>query len=135
MKSLLKIFGVFANLLGLAAGVWVTLTTALHLDFYSIFFIPGMSSAESLYFNMIMFVAGLSALMFIIPMLLETKAKDVEFPTMLGLLPLIIGAVNIIFAFSLDTAREKVIVILSSVIYFFLICTMIYNAAKLFKIK
>ena len=94
-----------------------------------------MSSAESLYFNMIMFVIGLSALMFIIPMLLETKAKDVEFPTMLGLLPLIIGAVNIIFAFSLDTAREKVIVILSSVIYFFLICTMIYNAAKLFKIK
>jgi hypothetical protein len=134
MNTAVKIFGVFASLLGLAAGVWVTLTTALHLDFYSIFFIPGMSSAESLYFNMIMFVLGVAALMFVIPMLLDKKPESVEFPTIFALIPLVISAINIIFAFSLDTAREKIIVILSAVIYFFLVCTIIYNGAKLFSV-
>ena len=135
MKSVFKIVGVVSNLLCLAAGIWVTLTTLLKLDFYSIFFIPGMSSAESLYFNMVLFVLGVAALMFVLPMLLDEKPDNVEFPTMFGLLPLVIGVINIISAFSLDTPREKILVIVSMILYIFLFGTTIYNGAKLFQIK
>lgn len=135
MKIALRIIAAIANLLWLAAGLWVTATTLFKLDFYSVFFIQGMSSAESLYFNMIMFVVGVAALMFVIPMLLDEKSDGVEFPTICALLPLIIGVINIVSAFSLSTVREKAIVIISAVIYFFLSSTIIYNGAKLFQIK
>lgn len=135
MKVLVRIISVFSNLLCLAAGIAATATTIFKLDFYSVFFIPGMSSAESLYFNMVMFVLGVAALMFVIPIFIDEKPDDVEFPTIYGILPLILGAVNIIFAFSLTTPREKVIVILSSVLYVLLTGTTIYNGAKLFQIK
>ena len=135
MKIALRIIAVLSNLIAIAAGAWATATTLLNLDFYSIFFIPGMSSAESLYFNMIMFVIGLSALMFVIPMLLDEKPESVEFPTIYGIIPLVIGIVNIILAFSLATPREKIIVILASVLYILLSGTIIYNGAKLFEIN
>ena len=135
MKMVVKIISVISNLLCLAAGIWVTATTLFKLDFYSIFFIPGMSSAESLYFNMIMFVLGVAALMFVIPLLLDEKAESVEFPTFLGIIPLVIGVINIITAFSLATLREKLVVIASAVLFILLSETVIYNGAKLFKTK
>ena len=92
-----------------------------------------MSSAESLYFNMIMFVLGIAALMFVLLILQDEKPEGVEFPTMYGLIPLAIGAVNIVCAFSLDTPREKIIVILSMLLYILLFGTTIYNGAKLFQ--
>ena len=134
MKIVLRIIAVISNLLGIFAGLWATATTLFKLDFYSVFFIQGMTSAESLYFNMIMFVLGLAALMFVIPMLLDEKV-DVEFPTIIAFIPLVIGVINIVSAFSLTTVREKVLVIVFSVLYVFLSATLIYNGAKLFQIK
>lgn len=135
MKTIFKTISVFANILFLIAGIWVTLVTLLKLDFYSIFFIQGMTSAESLYFNMIMFVIGIAALMFVLPSLLEEKAQDVEFPTIFALLPLSIGIINIICAFSLSLTREKIVVIAASVLYIVLFGTTIYNGAKIFQSK
>jgi len=65
-------------------------------------------------------------------MLLETKT-DVEFPTVLAFIPLVIGVINIVSAFSLTTAREKTLVIIFSVLYIFLSGTLIYNGAKLWQ--
>ena len=132
MKIALRIIAVVSNLLGILAGLWATATTLFKLDFYSVFFIQGMTSAESLYFNTVMFVLGVAALMFVIPMLLETKT-DVEFPTVLAFIPLVIGVINIVSAFSLTTAREKTLVIIFSVLYIFLSGTLIYNGAKLWQ--
>jgi len=134
MRFAIRITAVLSNLLAIAAGAWATATTLFDLDFYSVFFIPGMSSAESLYFNMIMFVLGVAGLMFVIPMLLDKKPESVEFPTICGLIPLVIGVINIIAAFSLATVREKIIVILSAVLYILLSGTIIYNGAKLFSV-
>ena len=133
MKIALKITAVISNLLGIAAGIMVCLTMLLGLDFYSVLFIPGMTTAESLFFNMIMFVLGLSALMFILTALSEEKKSDVEFPTFFAIIPLAISVVFIIKAFSLSTSREKIIVILSAVIYFLLSSTLLYNGAKIFQ--
>ena len=133
MKIALKITAVTSNLLGIAAGIMVCLTMLLGLDFYSVLFIPGMTTAESLFFNMIMFVLGLSALMFILTALSEEKKSDVEFPTFFAIIPLAISVVFIIKAFSLSTTREKIIVILSAVIYFLLSSTLLYNGAKTFQ--
>jgi len=133
MKIALKITAVTSNLLGIAAGIMVCLTMLLGLDFYSVLFIPGMTTAESLFFNMIMFVLGLSALMFILTALSEEKKSDVEFPTFFAIIPLAISVVFIIKAFSLSTSREKIIVILSAVIYFLLSSTLLYNGAKIFQ--
>ena len=135
MKIGLKISGIIANLLCFVAGGWVCAAMLLKLDSYFVFFIPGMSSAEAIYFNMIMFVLGVAGLMFVIPNLSEIKAETVEFPTLYAIIPLIISVVSIINAFSLETPREKIIVILSAIIYFFLSSTIIYNTSKIFQAK
>ena len=134
MKTAFKIISVFANLLSLAAGAWVTITMLLDLDFYSIFYIEGMSSAESLYFNLIMFIIGIALLMFILPMFSDEKPKEVEFPTIYGIIPLIIGLISVYFAFnsSTSTIREKIIIIASAVLYVLLSEVIIYNSAKIF---
>ena len=135
MKTFLKIIGVISNILCFAAGIWVSVTMLFELDFCSVLFIPGMSSAESLYFNMIMFVVGVAALMFVVPALSEEKAQSVEFPTMLAIIPLIISVIGIITSFTLWETREKIIVILSSILYFLLSGTIIYNGAKIFQMN
>ena len=135
MKNLYKAAGVITNLLCLAAGIWTSVVMLFDMKFYPVIFIPGMSTAESLYFNLIMFVLGIAALMFVLPMLYDEKIDDVEFPTIYGILPLVIGIIGIVTSFGLTTAREKTIVILSSVLYVLLTGTVIYNGAKVFKIK
>ena len=135
MKNALKTTAVVFNVLCLVAGVWASVVMLFKLKFYPVLFIEGMSVAESLYFNMIMFVLGLAAIMFVVPMLLEIKVDEVEFPTVWAIFPLVIGIIGIIAAFGLSEPREKIIVIVSSVIYFFLSGTLIYNAAKIFQCR
>ena len=135
MIKAFKAFSVFFNVLSVAAGIWTSVVMLFELKFYPVLFIPGMSTAESLYFNMIMFVLGLAAIMFILPAFSENKAETVEFPTVWAIVPLVIGVIGIVSAFSLSTPREKIIVILSSVLYFLLSGTMIYNGAKIFQMK
>ncbi|MBQ9531528.1 MAG: hypothetical protein IJR70_05610 [Eubacterium sp.] len=135
MKIALKTAGVIMNLLCIVAGIWTSAVTLFELKFYPILFIPGMSTAESLYFNLIMFVLGIAALMFIIPVFSDKKPEEVVFPTIHAILPAIIGIIGIISAFSLTTTREKIIVILSSILYFLLSGTVIYNGAKIFQIN
>ncbi|MBR3738417.1 MAG: hypothetical protein IKN26_06735 [Eubacterium sp.] len=135
MKNALKAAAVIANLLCIVAGGWVCATLLFKLDFYSVVFIPGMSSAEALFFNMIMFVLGLAGLMFVIPSLAELKPDSVEFPTFYAIIPLILSVIFIINAFSLSAPREKIMVVISSVLYFLLSSTVIYNSAKIFQSK
>ena len=132
MKTFLKIIGVISNILCFAAGIWASVTMLFELDFYSVLFIPSMSSAESLYFNLIMFIIGIALLMFILPMFSDEKPKEVEFPTIYGIIPLIIGLISVYFAFNSSTIREKIIIIASAVLYVLLSGVIIYNSAKIF---
>ncbi|MBR4242187.1 MAG: hypothetical protein IKR97_08190 [Eubacterium sp.] len=135
MKNALKAAAVIANLLCIVAGGWVCATLLFKLDSYFVFFIPGMTSAEALFFNMIMFVLGLAGLMFVIPMLADIKLSQVEFPTIWAILPLVIGIISVVSAFGLTETREKIMVVISSVLYFLLSLTLIYNGAKIFQSK
>ena len=133
MKNAFKTAGIIANLLCLISGGWVCAAMIFKLDSYFVFFVPGMSSAEAIYINMLMFILGLAGLMFVIPNLSDLKTESVEFPTIYAIFPLIISAISIINAFSLETPREKTIVIISAVLYFLLSCTLIYNTSKIFQ--
>ena len=133
MKIGLKIAGIIANLLCFIAGGWVCAAMLFKLDSYFVFFVPWMSSAEAIYINMIMFVLGLAGLMFVLPVLTEIKAEAVEFPTFWAIIPLVVSVISIINSFTLDSTREKIIVIISSILYFLLSATILYNTSKIFQ--
>ncbi len=135
MKNALKAVAVILNILGIVAGVWTSVVMLFKLKFYPVLFIQGMTTAESLYFNMVMFVLGLAAIMFIVPSLAEIKVEEVEFPTVWAIAPLVIGVIGIISAFTLTGVREIILVILFSIIYFVLSGTLIYNCAKIFQYR
>ena len=135
MKTAFKIAGVIANLMCFAAGIWACVVQLFKLDTYFVFFLPSLSYAENLWFNLIMFIIGIAALMFVLPILGEISPDEVEFPTAYAIIPLIISVIGIVSAFSLTTAREKVIVIISSLLFFFISGTVIYNSAKIFQVK
>lgn len=135
MKTVFKIISVTANLADYAAGIAAVAILLLKKDFISIFFIPGMTSMESLFFNLIMFEIGLALLMKVSSLLIGEYAKkgiEIEFPTIYGIIPLITGAISIYLAFTGDTLREKILVIVSAILYVLLSATVIYNGAKIF---
>jgi hypothetical protein len=137
MKSIAKILSVIINLCSYGVGIAVAIILALKKDFISIFFITGMTSNESLYFNMILFEVGLTLVGLIICMLAkEYGAKDitVEFPTMFAIIPLIVCGIGIFYGFAGETVREKIFVIICSVIYFVLSNIVLYSGAKVFQL-
>lgn len=137
MKTAAKILSVFTNLCSYGAGIAVTLIMVLKKDFISIFFINGMTSNESLYFNLILFEAGLALAGVVICMLAkEYGAKDitVEFPTVFEIIPIIIGGIGIYYGFSGTTAREKAAVIICALLYIILSAVILYTGSKVFQL-
>ncbi|MBE6741119.1 MAG: hypothetical protein E7570_02340 [Ruminococcaceae bacterium] len=135
MKNALKIAGIIANLMCFISGIWVCIVQLFKLDTYFVFFLPNLSYAENLWFNLILFVLGIAALMFVLPILGEISPDEVEFPTVYAIIPLIISVIGIVSAFSLTTSREKALVIISAILFFFISGTIIYNSAKIFQAK
>ncbi len=137
MKELSKILSVFINVANYGVGLAVAVILLFKKDFVSVFYVSGMSSNESLFFNMLLFQAGLVLLgILLIFMTSDAKKKDmtVEFPVFYEIVPLIISAISIYYAFTGETAREKAIVIAIAVLYSVLSIPIIYSGARIFQI-
>lgn len=137
MKELSKILGVLINVANYGVGLAVAVILIFKKDFVSVFYVNGMSSNESLFFNMILFQAGLALLgLLLIFMTSDVKKKDftVEFPVFYEIIPVIISGISIFYAFSGETAREKMIVIGSAVLYSALSVIIIYSGARIFQL-
>lgn len=137
MKTIAKILSVFTNLCSYGVGIAVVLILVLKKDFISIFYINTMTSNESLYFNMILFEAGLALAGTVICMLAkEYGAEDitVEFPTVFAIVPIIVGGISIYYGFAGTTVREKAVVIICALLYILLSVIILYTGSKVFQL-
>lgn len=137
MKQLSKALAVFINLCNYGVGIWVALTLILRRDFTSIFYIKGMSTNESLFFNMLLFDAGLAALGVVIVLMTREYKKlnlVIEYPIVFEALPVVVSVISIMYAVKADTAREKIFVIAAAVIYALLSLVIIYAGTTVFQI-
>ena len=75
MKQFSKGFAFFINLANYAAGISVALILLLKRDFTSILYINGMTTNESLFFNMIMFVTGLALAGIVLYLIVKENKK------------------------------------------------------------
>ena len=137
MKILAKALSVFINLANYGVGIAVTLILVFKWDYVSIFYINGMTSNECLFFNMVLFQAGL-ALMGLIVCLLSNEYNpqkiQTQFPTLFILLPILIGAVCIFYGLAGDTVMEKAIVSACAVIYIVLSFAIITAGSKILQL-
>ncbi|MFR5876793.1 MAG: hypothetical protein ACLUFN_09920 [Eubacterium sp.] len=137
MKTFAKILSVFTNLCSYGVGIAVVLILILKKDFISIFYINGMTSNESLYFNMILFEAVLALTGIVICMLAKEYGAEnitVEFPTVFTILPIILGGISIYYGFAGETAREKAVVIICALLYILLSAVILYTGSKIFQL-
>lgn len=137
MKTFAKILSVFTNLCSYGVGIAVVLILILKKDFISIFYINGMTSNESLYFNMILFDAVLALTGIVICMLAKEYGAEnitVEFPTVFTILPIILGGISIYYGFAGETAREKAVVIICALLYILLSAVILYTGSKIFQL-
>ena len=137
MKQLSKALAVFINLCNYGVGIWVALTLILRRDFTSIFYIDSMTTNESLFFNMILFDAGLAALgVVIILMTREYKKLSlvIEYPIIFEVLPVVVSVISVLYALKADTSREKIFVIAAAVLYALFSLVVIYAGAAVFQI-
>ncbi len=137
MKQFSKGFAFFINLANYAAGISVMLILLLKRDFTSILYINGMTTNESLFFNMIMFVTGLALAGIVLYLIVKENKKlnqVIEFPIIFEVLPVIVSIIGIVYALRADTSREKIFVIAASVAYALLSLAVIYTGAAIFQI-
>lgn len=128
---------VFINLANYAAGIAVALILILKKDFISIFYLNGMTSNECLFFNLLIFQAVLALTGVTLVLLLgeyKKSEKDTVFSLIYEVLPVAVSAVCIYFAFAGETVREKVVVILISIVYSLLSAVIIYTGSKAFNL-
>ena len=139
MKTPAKAAGVFINLANYAAGIAVVITLLFKLDFISVFYLESMSSAESLFFNLLLFQAGLALLGVVICLLMNENAegtqKEILFPTAYLLPALVITGISIFYAFGGETVREKTAVCLLAVGYSLFSAIIIYCGTRIFQIS
>ena len=137
MRQITKGLGFFINLANYAAGIAVALILIFKADFTSIFFVKGMSTNESLFFNMLLFVGGL-ALLGVVILLLAQEYREpqqiIEFPLVFEALPVIVAVISIVYGIQGETAREKLFVIGGAVAYALLSLVIIYAGAAVFQI-
>ncbi len=137
MKEISKILGVVINAANYGVGLAVAIILLFKKDFVSVFYIMGMTSNESLFFNMIMFQIGLVLLGIVIVMMTsDQKKKDavIEFPVFYEIVPIVISGISIYYAFTGETAREKIVVIACAILYSVLSAIVIYCGSRLFQI-
>ncbi len=137
MKAFAKALSVFINLASYAAGIAVALILVFKWDFISIFYINGMTSNESLLFNLVIFETVLALTGIVLCLLInEYKKSDktVEFPLIYEIIPVIAAAISIFYCLSGETVSEKIICILFAVIYAILSAAVIYCGARVFQL-
>ena len=137
MREITKLLSVFINAANYAVGFAVAIILIFKKDFVSVFYIMGMTTNESLFFNMIMFQIGLLLIGLVLVMMTsERKKKDavIEFPVFYEIIPLIISGISIFYAFTGETAREKIVVIACAVLYSVISTVIIYSGARIFQI-
>ena len=137
MRKLSKILAVFINLANYGVGIAVTIIMLFGLDFISVFYVNGMTTNESLFFNMTLFQVGL-ALVGLVLCLLTNDSKDkelvIEFPLVYGIIPVIVGGISIIYAFFGAGGREIAVQIVCALLYIALSAFIIYSGARVFQI-
>ena len=136
MKILAKSIAFITNFINYFAGVYVAVTLIFKLDFFSVFYFEGFSSNELLFTNLIILAAALALLGTVSSMLVnEYKGdKEIEFPIIFELVPVIVSIVSIYYAFTGETTREKILVIVFAVVYALLSAVTIYTGSKSFQI-
>ncbi|MCR5208195.1 MAG: hypothetical protein K6C14_06965 [Eubacterium sp.] len=137
MRQLAKALAVFINLANYGVGIAVALILLLKADFTSVFYLQGLTTNESLFFNMLLFIAGLALLGLVLILLTKEYKKlslIIEFPIVFEALPLIVSVISIIYGFRADTQREKIFVIAAAVIYALLSLVIIYAGATVYQI-
>ena len=137
MDKLYKGLAVFINLCNYGVGLAVALILVLKADFISVFYINGLTTNECLFFNMVLFEAGLALMGLVLILLTKEYRKltmTVEFPVVFEAVPVIISIISIIYAVQADTAREKIFVSAAAIIYALLSLVVIYCGATVFQI-
>ena len=137
MKAASKILSVFINLANYCAGIFVIITIVLKKDFISILYINGMTSNESLFFNMIIFETVLALIGIVLVLLINEYAPfdgTTEFPLIFEIAPIIMAAAGIYLGISTgDIVREKIITSVFCVLYAALSAVVIYTGTRIFQ--
>ncbi|MBQ3904709.1 MAG: hypothetical protein II744_07005 [Eubacterium sp.] len=137
MKQLSKALAVFINLCNYGVGIAVAMILIFKSDFTSIFYVNGMTTNESLFFNMLLFEAGLAALGVVIVLMTREYKKltlVIEYPIIFEVLPVAVSVVSIVYGLRADTSREKIFVIAAAVAYALLSLVVIYAGTTVFQI-
>ena len=137
MNNIAKAVAVIINLANYGVGLAVAAILIFRLDFVSVFYFNGMTSNECLFFNMIMFQLGLMLLGLVICSMSDSyKSPDmiIEFPVFYEIIPIIITAISIYYAFTGETLREKVLVCAFSVIYSLFSAVIVYCGSRIIRI-
>ncbi len=137
MRQISKALAFFINLANYGVGIAVALILVLQADFVSIFYLDGLTTNESLFFNMILFEAGLALVGLVLILLTREYRKltlVVEFPIVFEAAPVIISIISIIYGLQADTAREKIFVTVAAVLYALLSLVVIYSGSLIYQI-
>ena len=137
MRQISKALAFVINLANYGVGIAVALILVLQADFVSIFYLDGLTTNESLFFNMILFEAGLALVGLVLILLTREYRKltlVVEFPIVFEAAPVIISIISIIYGLQADTAREKIFVTVAAVLYALLSLVVIYSGSLIYQI-
>ncbi len=137
MEKLFKALAALTNAANYAVGIAVAAILIFKTDFVSVFYISSMSTSESLYFNLILFQAGLLLVSIVICFMAndyKKNTKTIEFPVFYELIPLIISAIGIFFALKGDGGRERIVIIVCSLLYSVFSAVIIYCGSRIFQL-
>ena len=137
MKGLIKSIAAASNALSFICGVFTALMLILKRSYTPVFSVAGFSQNENLIFNLLAIEIPL-LLLCIIASQFATEGKSgrltVEYPTVYALVPLAIAVINTVMALRVETQREKLFVIIGSVIYFIAAAIMLFFGSKVFQV-
>ena len=137
MEQLTKILSLFTNLANYAVGIIVAIILVFKQDFISVFFIMGMTTNESLFFNLTAFQIGLALISILLCIMVKDRKKPgtvIEFPLFFMFVPAVVSVIGVIFGIKGETPREMLVVIASSLLYLLLSGIIIYCGTKVFQI-
>ena len=137
MKELTKVLAVLINAANYGVGIAVCAILMFKWDFISVFYIMGMTTNESLFFNLIMFQLGLVLLGILLVFMTNDQMKKdtvIEFPVFYEIIPIILAVISIVYSFSAETAREKLVMIGCSVLYALFSAVIVYCGSRVFQV-
>lgn len=137
MKGLIKSIAAASNALSFICGVFTALMLILKRSYTPVFSVAGFSQNENLIFNLLAIEIPL-LLLCIIASQFAAEGKSgrltVEYPTVYALVPLAIAVINTVMALRVESQREKMFVIIGSVIYFIAAAIMLFFGSKVFQV-